>query len=183
VTLYDKKFFDDQSSGSIVSAREIVPIVMERYRPSTVVDVGCGIGTWAVVFEESGCRVVGIDGGYVSYEQRLIDNFLEMDLNNPISFPEKFDLAVCLEVAEHLPKSRSEGLVEDLTKLSDRILFSAAIPGQGGTGHINEQPLMFWVKFFYERDYRMRDVLRKDIKDNEKISWWYRQNIVVFERI
>ena len=74
-----------------------------------------------------------------------------MDLSGKIS--DKYDLAISLEVAEHLSPSRSCGFIDDLTNLSDVVLFSAAIPMQGGTNHINEQPISYWANLFLERGF------------------------------
>jgi cyclopropane fatty-acyl-phospholipid synthase-like methyltransferase len=182
MSIYDKNFYNDQFHGSLGSAEEVVPIVMKFINPKTVIDIGCGAGTWAHVFERDyGCKVTGIDGDYVPKDMILIDNFIPYDLELPIRIEEKFDLVVCLEVAEHLPLSRSREFVKDLTKLSNKILFSAATPGQGGTNHINEQPLIFWKTLFEDNGFEIKDIFRDLIKDNENIAWWYRKNIVMFE--
>jgi hypothetical protein len=87
-----------------------------------------------------------------------------------------------LEVAEHLSDARSWSFVFDLTRLSDVVLFSAATPGQGGTNHINEQPLEYWQKMFELYEYVMKDDVRPKIADLDGVEWWYKKNIVVFER-
>jgi hypothetical protein len=85
-----------------------------------------------------------------------------------------------MEVAEHLPEARAEGLVGDLVRLAPVVLFSAAIPGQGGTGHINEQYLSYWVNHFAARDYVLLDFIRPSLWNDERCDWWYRQNVVLF---
>jgi hypothetical protein len=92
----------------------------------------------------------------------------------------RFDLAVCLEVAEHLPASSAEAFVKFLTGLAPVVLFSAAIPGQGGTNHINEQFLSYWVKLFSQSGYHPLDVIRPIIWNDERVPFWYRQNIILF---
>ena len=182
MTHYDDKFYDDQANGSLLSALNVVPLVCDRYHPKTVVDVGCGIGTWASVFEKYDCEALGIDGDYVSGDRLLVKKYLPLDISESFQLGYKFDLAVCLEVAEHLPMDRSQSFIYDLTGLSDTILFSAATPGQGGTNHINEQPLEFWEKIFIKNGYEMKDEIRPLIADIKDVSWWYRKNIVVFEK-
>lgn len=183
MTHYDESFYDAQANGSLSSALNVVPLVYDRYQPKTVVDVGCGIGTWASVFEKYGCEALGIDGDYVSRDRLLVEKYLPIDISESFQVDYKFDLAVCLEVAEHLPFNRSQSFIYDLTRLSDTILFSAATPGQGGTNHINEQPLEFWEKIFISNGYEMKDDIKPLISDLEDVSWWYRKNIVVFERV
>jgi hypothetical protein len=182
MTHYDDSFYDDQSAGSLGSAQKVVPLVYEMYRPKTVVDVGCGVGTWASVFESHGCEAVGVDGDYVPRDKILVKNYVPIDISERFSLDQRFDLAVCLEVAEHLSDARSWSFVFDLTRLSDVVLFSAATPGQGGTNHINEQPLEYWQKMFELYEYVMKDDVRPKIADLDGVEWWYKKNIVVFER-
>jgi cyclopropane fatty-acyl-phospholipid synthase-like methyltransferase len=184
VNHYDEVFYNGQFHGSLGSAEQVVPIVMKMYYPKTVIDIGCGAGTWAHVFERDfSCEVTGVDGDYVPSDMILINNFISMDLEKKIDIEQRFDLVVCLEVAEHLSPERSQSFIIDLTKLSDRVLFSAATPGQGGTNHINEQPLVFWEQIFNGLGYKMKDTVRDKIKENDSIAWWYRKNIVVFEKV
>ncbi len=138
------------------------------------------------MFKEHGVNeVLGLDGKWINKElllQNIDENeFIEVDLESDISIDRKFDLAISLEVAEHLSKKRSESFVRDLCKLSDSIIFSAAIPFQGGQNHINEQPLSYWVDRFYEHGYKCLDVFRSEIWNDEEIFWWYRQNVVFFK--
>jgi hypothetical protein len=185
VDFYDPDFFNDRSDGSSSSAQAVVPLVLASVEVNSVVDVGSGIGTWTKQFTVHGVRrVLGIDGPHVDRSLLVIpaESFHAHDLNQPLRIDETFDLAVCLEVAEHLPGMRAAGLIEDLIRLAPCILFSAAIPGQGGTNHVNEQPLSYWVRLFLERGYSVVDCLRPAIWENAKVEWWYRQNIVFFAR-
>jgi len=148
VTQYDQKFFNEQAEGSLRSARAVVSKFVEIYGlPSSVIDVGCGIGAWLEAFGENGsARLVGVDGieSSVFPQSRFDIKLVRADLSEPLEIDENFDVAVCLEVAEHLDKTRAESLVADLTSLAPTILFSAAIPGQGGTHHVNEQWASYW---------------------------------------
>lgn len=179
--IYNKKFFQRQCDGSYASAREIVPLVLELVEVKSVVDVGCGVGTWLRVFEERGIKdLLGIDAGAVDDDNLAIpkDNFLKKDLRGDFSAGlKKFDLALSLEVAEHLPGKYSRSFVKNLTALSDVILFSAAIPGQWGERHINEQLPAYWKKLFRENGFHFFDPFRFKIIDNKNIEWWYRQNL------
>lgn len=85
-----------------------------------------------------------------------------------------------LEVAEHLTPARADSFVEDLTRLSDVILFSAAIPGQHGLNHVNEQWQFYWAEKFLQRDYIAVDCIRPKIWSNNSVEWWYCQNILVY---
>ena len=92
----------------------------------------------------------------------------------------RFDLAISLEVAEHLEPQRSDSLVRDLCALADTVLFAAAIPFQGGAGHINERWQSWWAQKFSENGYDPFDVLRRDIWGRRDIAWWYKQNTIFY---
>jgi SAM-dependent methyltransferase len=181
--VYDEDFFADIQSGSRLSAKAIVPLVVELIKPSSVVDVGCGTGEFLKVFQEYGVHeVLGIDGAYVKKSQLAIPNehFMALDISLPFTVDRTYDLAVCLEVGEHLPPECAPGLIESLTCLAPVILFSAAIPLQGGNNHANEQWLEYWVQLFRARGFEPVDALRKRIWNNRQIEIWYRQNIILF---
>lgn len=180
---YNQEFYEWIREGSRRSAREIIPLVLELIQPQSVVDVGCGDGTWLSVFKEFNIQeCLGIDGEYVHRDSLQISplEFLASDLKLPLIIDKKFDLVMSLEVAEHLPSDCAEIFVDSLTKLGSVVLFSAAIPYQEGTGHINEQWPSYWVSLFENRGYLVVDCLRKKIWDNDKVEAWYAQNILLF---
>jgi hypothetical protein len=108
--------------------------------------------------------------------------FRAVDLSRPFQLAEFFDLAVCLEVAEHLPKQSARGLISSLVRLAPVVLFSAAVPLQGGTHHVNEQWPAYWQDLFEQHGYRMLDLIRKEIWSKPEVQFWYRQNIFLFMR-
>ncbi len=184
---YNRQFYNSQLTQSGSSANYIVPIINSWFKPKTVVDVGCGVGAWLEVWkiQSNICEIKGLDARFIDKSLMRIDienEFIESDLNNELPKLKRFDLAMCLEVAEHLEEKRANTFVEDLTKLSDIIVFSAAIPGQEGTQHINEQFLKYWISKFSHHNYKCFDVLRPIIWDVDTVAWWFRQNIVVFVR-
>ena len=181
--VYDPEFFQGHLEDSWNSARVVVPIVCGLVRPSSVIDVGCGSGTWLAVFRELGVsRVLGLDGDYVPRSSLAVppDCFQVVDLNEQIPVNEKFDLALCLAVAEHLPRRSAPCLVGSLVKLAPVVLFSAAVPLQGGTNHVNEQWPEYWASLFWEFRYTRRDVIRRQIWNDSRVAWWYRQNVFLF---
>jgi len=180
---YTKGFFKERNIGALKSAEIIVPIVLDLIHPKSVVDVGCALGEFLYIFKENGVEdILGIDGEWVDKKKILIpeNQFLAHNLENPLNVSRKFDLALCLEVAEHLDEKYSGLLIENLTNLSPVVLFSAAIPYQGGTHHINEQWQDYWAKIFEERNYLAIDCIRKKIWDNKEVGVHYRQNILIF---
>ena len=182
---YDRAFYLDQAAGSARSASVIVPLLREFLPVGSVCDVGCGVGTWLRCWLEHGVTdVLGIDGDHVSQDQLLIpaDRFRAADLCRPLQCGHSFDLAMSLEVAEHLPPARAESFVADLAALAPAVLFSAAVPGQGGTEHVNERWQSYWASLFAKVGFVVSDVLRPRIWQDDRIEYWYRQNMLLFCR-
>jgi peptidoglycan/xylan/chitin deacetylase (PgdA/CDA1 family)/2-polyprenyl-3-methyl-5-hydroxy-6-metoxy-1,4-benzoquinol methylase len=184
-TPYTETFHEMLKQGSRRSAKEILPLVLELIQPKSVVDVGCGLGSWLSVFRDLGIReCLGIDGDYVNTDRLEIsrEEFQPFALDTPLKLDRTFDLVVSLEVAEHLPAESARTFIASLTGLGSIVLFSAAIPLQGGTNHVNEQWPGYWAQLFQERGYLVIDCLRRKIWNNENVEPWYAQNILLFVR-
>jgi SAM-dependent methyltransferase len=182
---YTKEWFEAQQIWSRRSAEVVLPFLLELVRLESAVDVGCGTGSWLAVLRELGVRdILGVDSDLVGVDALEIpaDRFLVADLADPLDLDRSFDIAISLEVAEHLPESNAETLVESLTKLASLILFSAAIPYQGGTGHMNEQWQDYWESMFRQRGFLAVDALRPLIWDHADVKYWYAQNMLLYVR-
>ncbi len=180
---YDQLFYRYQREGSLRSARRVLPLVHAELCAASVLDVGCGAGAWLCAHRELGCQdIVGVDGHYVDRSVLLFgqERFLPHDITQPIDLGRQFDLIQCLEVAEHIDPARSETLVDNLVRHGRRVLFSAAVPGQGGEDHINEQPYGYWRDLFAARGYRLFDFVRPQIVPMADVEAWYRYNTLFF---
>jgi hypothetical protein len=166
------------------SARIILPLLFGMIgTPRSMVDLGGGVGTWAKVAKELGVsRVTCVDDPSNRFADLVIDKdeFVGCDLGDGMPEPIKSDLAISLEVAEHLPQCMGPALVRFLTSSAPIVLFSAAIPGQPGHRHINDQPPSYWRALFFAEGYEEWDVVRPKIIANTAIPYWYRQNILLF---
>ena len=183
--IYEDRYYDYIDVGSFSSAVTIIPILRSHIAIRSVLDVGCGRGAWLRGWLESGVNdFFGVDGSYVQVDKLPFspDHFSPVDLVQPFDLNRKFDLVQCLEVAEHLPLVAADTLLNSIVRHGDVVLFSAAVPGQGGEFHINEQPLGFWVKKFAERGFEAWDVIRPKVKRNRGVEPWYRYNILVFTK-
>lgn len=193
----NKKFRHPQHVYNDIDAEVIVPFLVKIFSPQSVIDVGCGLGTWLGCFKKCGIQqVLGVDGAYHEKEliaQNLLDSeFLECDLEKDLSSivssvkkqlggtTQLFDLCISLEVAEHLKESSSDSFITFLTSLSDYVVFSAAIPYQGGDGHINEQWPEYWVNKFKQRGFKPLDIIRPLFWNNSDVKVWYKQNMILF---
>ncbi|HUY93620.1 MAG TPA: methyltransferase domain-containing protein [Pirellulales bacterium] len=173
----------DEVPDSLRAAERIVPFILAIVGGvRSVVDVGGGTGAWLSVFRRLGVEEMLLLDCPAAATNLLIDKscFEPVDLGVRMPAPRRFDLAVCVEVAEHLPPCMARPLVEWLTTAADRVVFSAAIPGQGGKGHINLQPPAYWTELFERRGFIRRDVVRSKIVHDRDIPAWYRQNLFLF---
>lgn len=186
--LYKDEFYENRHRETLYDAEVILSIV-KRIIPEikSAVDLGCGVGTWLSVLKQEGATdICGIDGNWVNENHLKIQKeyFIKHDFSKDTDpdISRTFDLGISLEVAEHLPSHSAKSFISLLTSLSDFVLFSAAIPGQGGVGHINEQWPDYWISLFEERGYIGIDAIRKNIWNDKAIHFWYRQNVLLFVR-
>jgi SAM-dependent methyltransferase len=183
MAFYSEKFYAGIGPGSQSSAQVVLPIVFELLQPRRVVDIGCGAGTWLAVCHELGAqRIFGVDGKWVTSNslQIPVESFQGADLCEPLRLPEAYDLVISVEVAEHLPKARAESFVADLVRLGKAVLFSGAVPRQGGDRHINEQWQDYWARLFAKHDYAAIDCVRPVVWSNPRVDYWYAQNVLLY---
>ena len=176
---------DAQESYNRGSAQIILPLLFERYRPRSLVDVGCGLGTWLAVAKELGVAdIAGVEGAWLDRKLARVpaSSITTSDLEKPFDLGRRFDLAVTLEVAEHLSEKAAETFIDSLTRHADVVLFSAAIPFQGGHHHVNERFPEYWRKLFALRGYAVFDFIRPQIWERREVLVWLRQNLLVFAR-
>lgn len=174
--LYGAKFFDAINKDSIACAKAFMPQILNNFDVSAVLDLGCGEGAWL-----SACGiddVIGVDGDWVNEARLLIpkEKFIRANVGQKLSIPKEFDLAVCLEVGEHLPEKDAEQLIENLTAHAPLVLFGAAIPGQGGMNHINEQWQSYWADKFLARGF----VPVMHFREIDDVAYFYTQNTLLF---
>jgi len=182
---YDADFFQWVEATARESARRILPLVRDIFHPNSVLDVGCGSGTWLETWNKLGVPDFnGVDGSYALKSPLQIDkeHFKIADLAAGFDCGRQFDLVQSLEVAEHIAPERAEAFVAALAAHGDIILFSAARPGQGGEFHVNEQHPAYWRKLFAKHGYRMFDPIRPQFVNDNAIAPWYRYNLFVFVR-
>jgi hypothetical protein len=182
--LYGGDFHTTRDAQTKYDAERILSIVYREFQGlHRVIDVGCGVGTFLCAAKAHGAKhIKGLDGNWVMQNELVISSmdFQSVDLSNPPPMDETYDLAINLEVAEHLAKESAEHFIQWLCNLAPVILFSAAIPGQGGVGHRNEAWLSYWVGLFGKQGFRPLDLIRPEIWGDQNIYFWYRQNTMIF---
>ena len=184
--VYDQKFIQYAATSSRYGASKVIPVVLSALDVGSVLDVGCAGGGWLSEWQQAGVNdVFGVDGAYVDMADLAIERerFMSADLAKPFDLGKTFDLVQSLEVAEHIDETAADVFVANIVKHAGRyILFSAAVPGQGGEHHVNEQPYDYWRARFGEAGFAAYDFVRPRIAADNGISFWYRYNIILFVR-
>lgn len=165
--------------------RAALPHVLRSGRFQSLLDVGCGKGFWIAAARELGITdVLGVDGVAVPADQLVFPEhlFVHTNLEQPFDLGRRFDIALCLEVAEHLDPGSSRTLIRSLARHSDVVVFSAAIPGQPGQNHIHCRWPDYWQELFNEVGYRCDDAIRWALWRDESIESWYKQNMLMAYR-
>jgi SAM-dependent methyltransferase len=183
--LYDDKFFDYVEIGSRRSAEVVITFLRRYLQISSILDVGCGRGVWVDEWCRAGVEdAFGVDGSYVDPDRLAIPagQMIALDVSLPFRLERRFDLVQSLEVAEHIPASKADTFIDNLLAHGDVIMFSAAVPGQGGEFHVNEQPYEYWRDKFAFRGFVLIDFVRPNIATIRKVEPWYRYNTFLFVR-
>jgi 2-polyprenyl-3-methyl-5-hydroxy-6-metoxy-1,4-benzoquinol methylase len=169
---------------------------------TSVVDYGCGSGWllhWLKSYgvpetvgvepcKDAACvRNVTVDLGTATFKMNdaVVESIVTRSLKQRINLRRKFDLTLCIEVAEHIEEKYAATLIENITKHSDLLIFSAATPGQGGWGHVNEQPFEYWEEKLHAAGFNLNTVATNNFRDylrTKKAKKWYVNNIAVFQR-
>jgi SAM-dependent methyltransferase len=175
VSIYTPEFFAGRSPTVVASATVVAPLLKTLLAPGSLLDVGCGQGEWLDAFgldDMLGVDIAAPEG----------DRYRRHDLAEPLHLNRTFDLVLCLEVGEHLPEAAADTLVDTLTRHGTKVVFSAAVPGQAGKGHINCQPHEYWHGKFAERGFATYDLVRPLMQHDGRVSPWYRNNMFIHER-
>lgn len=179
--MYDKEFYERNYKFQKALADELAFEIASKYNPGSIVDFGCGCGHFANrIALYSGGEAFGFNGDIPDNAEIEIK---EADLSKCFMIAPKKDLVISLEVAEHIAEENADTFIDNLTLSGDRILFSAATPGQGGIGHCNEQPHSYWTEKFLTRGYKCIDIIRPLLKDKKEVPFWYRNNIFLYEKV
>ncbi len=178
-----KFWYHERHKRTHPSASSILKLINSFYVFESVVDLGCGVGTWLFSAKELGVKTVqGFDGSDIDPNHLMIDTseFRRFNLNGSFESKATYQLGISLEVAEHINPNSADEYIKLLTSLSPLILFSAAIPGQGGSGHINEQEPSYWIEKFNQQGFELFDIIRPQIWNRSEILPWYKQNCLLF---
>ncbi|AKB86161.1 bifunctional 2-polyprenyl-6-hydroxyphenol methylase/3-demethylubiquinol 3-O-methyltransferase UbiG [Methanococcoides methylutens] len=185
--MYSGKFFRKNIELSAYSANILINLLMEKYNPNSVLDIGCGNGIYLKEFQNNNVDILGVDGSANAKKTALIspELILLKDLREPFFINSKFDLTLCIEVAEHIDEEYVDTFINNICNYSNRIIFTAAPPGQGGTHHVNEQPCEYWIKKFarynYILDTNETELTSRELEAQNGVFWLYK-NLMIFKK-
>jgi hypothetical protein len=180
---YDQSWHDEYSAQTLTSARRILPTVLAIGPIQSICEFGCGHGHWlAAAIEQGIVDCIGLDGEWTDRSKLLIPQkqFRSVDLGKRVDLGRQFDLAISLEVGEHISPENAKMFVKNITSSSRIALFGAAIPLQGGFKHVNEQYPSYWRALFNEAGFEAFDVIRPLHWADTSIHYYYRQNILCY---
>jgi hypothetical protein len=158
---------------------------LRQHLPSPIrslVDVGCGTGVWLQAARENGIEeLAGFDGVVLPADRLLVPASLvrQHDLSTQLDWKRRYDVALCLEVAEHLDASAAPTIVHSLVNLADIVVFSAACPSQRGQHHVNCQWPEYWQNLFNQYGFACDDAVRWTLWGDPAVEPWYRQNMFI----
>jgi SAM-dependent methyltransferase len=182
---YDHHFYAEQIEGSLSSARVITGLLADLWRPASVLDIGCGRGAWLKAWHERGVlELHGIDGPW-NRGADLLESaiaFRAANLEQPLQGLPPVDLAMSIEVVEHLTPEAGASVVDALTRAADVVLFSAAFSGQGGVMHQHERYHSHWGRLFRERGFASFDAFRPRVWSDPRVAPWHRANVFLHVR-
>lgn len=189
--IYDAKFYDLNITEGTKMAIWFVPLLREIFQFKSLLDVGCGTGHYLRFCVDHGLSdVLGIEGSPHAFERLLVDKsqVVRHDLREPFRAGRKWDVALSIEVAEHIDKASAGTYVRTLATSSDTVVLTAARPGQGGRAHVNLQPPEWWQERFrqehFEYDERLTERLKAGIRRAREsgafVTSWFEPNVMVF---
>jgi hypothetical protein len=182
---YSSGYYGGISSVSKASAEAMLPRIFKILASKSWIEIGSGTGSWTKTAMDLGVQdCTAVDGPWVRESDLLVPKsfFISHNLTEPLNLGRKFDLALSLEVAEHLDAKFANTIVDSLVSHADIVIFGAAIPMQGGTQHVNEQWPDYWMAKFEERNYKCYDLVRPLFWTDERIAPFYVQNAFLFIR-
>lgn len=185
--IYDRPYYERSAAAKRVTMQHIADSIVRDTAPETLVDVGCGGGFLLAALAERGVTCFGLE-----YSQAGIElcgsaglQVRQFDLEHDTFAGGPFDVAVSMEVAEHLPASVADRFVDLLAGVAPLVVFTAARPGQVGTDHVNEQVPEYWITRFAARGLAPYEALAASWQDEWKrlgVIECYRDNLMVFAR-
>lgn len=187
--LYDAVYYERQHQRMAQPGREMANWLVANFKPASVVDVGCGSGAVLAGLREAGVAAIGLEYSDAALEMctrhGLRVHKFDLESDGQVGI-EPAALVVSTEVAEHLPEHCADRYVDLCCKLSRSVVvMTAAIPGQGGTDHVNEQPNEYWIEKFQSRGWRFDSEKTRQCRrdwENARVDAARSRNVLIFSK-
>lgn len=190
--LYDEGYYGRNylkpEGKTTTMPQKTVEILLKRFQPGSVVDLGCGVAGYLHFFQEKGCEVLGVEGSRHAIDLALIpsEKIIEHDLRKPLKLPKKFDLAICSDVAEHIANQYMPVFLETVASSSDTILFSSPVgAAKNYIYHCNEKPQAEWIQLFKEKGFEVDSQATQETKaelENARAYSELQETLLVFRK-
>jgi hypothetical protein len=200
--VYTKGYFEKIEEEEALQASRLERILYALYKPKSVIDWGCASGLYLEPFMENGCEVLGIENSPVAIEMRHPDiRIIRSDMTQAIHLTPmtmkpvgidvsapvtKFDMALCIEVLEHIDEQYSKVAIENVCRSSDRLVVSIAREWQQGPGHLNLKPIEYWIQKFGWQGFRVDNRATLDVRERMGDGYhlgWLTNNLLILEKI
>jgi len=188
---YDSKYFKKKYFKLRKWETKIGKDIVKRFAIKSILDLGCGIGSFLSGAVLVGCEdVIGIELNYENSKKYIVKNIFPYikygDITKDINLKRQFDCVISIEVAEHLSPGETDSFIKNLVYYSRKyIIFSAAAPGQPGRGHINLRKRSLWIRDIVSHGV----VVRKDLVKECRRKWrklgspgYLLENLIIFEK-
>lgn len=184
--MYTEEYFKQIIEEEEGQADRLASYLISTYQPKSVVDFGCANGLYLEPFYNTGnIHVLGLDYSAEAVKMAKIPNIVLTDLRQPYNTVSKFDLALCIEVLEHIEEEYADIVVENIINSSDIVIISPATIGQGGVGHVNLQYKKYWKEKFEKEGFQYMEKETKKLVDFMKSGYhmgWLVNNVMIFWR-
>lgn len=190
-SIYDDSYFEGIETYALQSKDGISKSILDLFEPDSLIDIGCGTGAVIDELGKNGIKVVGFDYSEAALkicrEKGL--SVTSFDIEAEPQIPDAhFDVALCTEVAEHIPEEHANYLIDMLTTLAPQVVFTAAFPGQADIenhDHVNEQEQPYWIEKFKARRFELQPSLVEEMQAmwiSANVSEFYTQNLMIFRK-
>jgi hypothetical protein len=204
--IYTKEYFEKIQTEESLQAFRLERILYDLYKPRSVIDWGCANGLYLEPFmTEDGCEVLGIENSPVAIEMKHPDiRILQFDMTKKtfIKVPpvleddpaaqiigpdsKKYDMALCIEVLEHLEEKDANTAIDNICRSSDRLVVSVAREWQTGPGHLNLKPIEYWIQKFGWQGFRVDNTATLDVRERMGDGYhlgWITNNLLILEKV
>ncbi len=188
---YNDKYYERHFAQYRKWENKIGEYLYEELKPNSVLDLGCGVGSYLEGFLNAGCKnLLGIELSFSDVEKYIVEDIrshiIEGDVTTSLNLNRKFDCVISFEVGEHIAPYGTEKFIDNLILCSDRyIILTAAPPGQRGTGHINLRSKDFWIESIVSKGF----LYREDLVEKYRVKWkefnvekYILNNLMVFKK-